>query len=149
MSESRANGWRLVDCRHPLMDPSHDFPSVTITNQEELSAQLQDLRDSVPGILFLVNDAAESLRFGWGGPFAMVECRVPASPNFKKVAYPKEVLAPSLIEFSNEGLGEPFWPRNLLPAGDGAAILVHFFNTRTTPTSVRWGPRIWEEYRTP
>jgi hypothetical protein len=62
-------------------------------------------------------------------------------PHYREIVSPDVIEAPTVVQFMNQGVGEPFWPQNLIPAKVMLQIVEVLYRTGQLPDGVKWGPR--------
>jgi hypothetical protein len=94
-------------------------------------------------MLYLARPDDYGLWMGIGGPLGTVYCGVEGSPFsglWLRSGNPVLQEYPT-VEFAGEGVQEPFWPPNLVPAEEVVAIAIRLYTTGKMPEYLQWGDR--------
>lgn len=136
--------WKLVDCLAPL-DEGADNPTVRIDSEAHLRAELERLRQRIPGHVLLVSPHGDGLSMSVGGPwisFGWVPAPTDRATKGQREAINEQPTAAHPIECQAEGVASSVPPELLFPAAQAAEAIVHFYLTRQLPRWVAW--REWE-----
>jgi hypothetical protein len=137
------SNWTLVDARQPF-ETRGAPPETSIHSREHLAHALTRMRRQRPGVVIVRNSPELAVKVGIGDPYGFVVSLAKNSTSYGKAALYEGDVGVTMIVFSNQGVDEPFWVPNLLPAPDVIRIVTDFYLLQDVPQSVEWGERVWK-----
>jgi hypothetical protein len=132
--------WELVDYRE-LHEEEQDYPRVVILSANQLREQLNQLRQSPPGVYELYAPDGETLEVAIGGRFAGLSWAKPPAARNSLSAMPRTICADAPVVFTNQGLENTYDPEDLFPVEEVIDAIVYFYQTHRIPEWLDW--RYW------